>query len=438
MNKEIKEIWWVGEEKIETLIKSENNGINFYFVDNKEEKFGGRVGLDLTGRMRKMVKYGATHFLWEHFCGKNVLTDKMKKKYSKLIHPRGAFISRIIVSRAKDLFCERYGIDRDMLSKIIMINARIFRGRRRPLESLHEGCRILLDHKNDFTEKEYDTLLSDLFKYNVSTSKWMMYKLRDLDWQQEKIDFKIYLNLLKKIPKLVRKCKYGFVIDDEEFVKNYNPQPQNRFQYFWLLALHSYQYDYIIKEYILKLLKTDINCWHYFKNYMHLKKTPYSCRELKHLLDTIRDGIMIYNRNKDSKYNNRVIEVKGSPLRMLKNSIFNHRQDREINKLEMLEKPNYPMTLPPVNLPNWIEAIRIKDTHSLISAGMECRHCIGSYTHSNDIFVRERDICAQIDRNSLRVIQCYDVEDRITKESEKLKSKLTRALNKIKDENRQS
>ena len=69
-----------------------------------------------------------------------------------------------------------------------------------------------------------------------------------------------------------------------------------------------------------------------------------------------------------------------------------------------------------------------KTAHDLINAGVECQHCIGSYTQSPDFFIRDGNICAQIDRETLTVRQCYDVGDRITKKSIALESKINKAL----------
>jgi hypothetical protein len=89
--------------------------------------------------------------------------------------------------------------------------------------------------------------------------------------------------------------------------------------------------------------------------------------------------------------------------------------------------------MPPVKLPDWLEKSRLKTAHDMIKAGIECRHCIGSYTNSADIFIREKDICAQIDRRNLNIIQCFDLQDQITKRSEDMKKKINKALEPLKE-----
>ena len=149
------------------------------------------------------------------------------------------------------------------------------------------------------------------------------------------------------------------------------------------------------------------------------------------MIDTIKDGRMIYDNSKDNPYGIRFTKVQGSAMNMVRNALYNHNQDRELSKKKQFDKPNFHLPTPPIKLPDWIEAIRLKTAHEMIAAGIDCNHCIGNYTKSTDIFVREKDICAQIYRRDLTVGQCYDVRDAITKESKDLGTRLMRALDKI-------
>ncbi len=438
MNREIKEKWLVQNKKIDVTIKlgkekyEENASLKIGFKND----YPTRLHLDLLYKMRLQAKFLATEYLWELFSKKNWKkreSKKFTKKYNKLIHSRGAFISRIIVARARRLICEEYNITEDTFFKIVRICSKIWIGRKR-YTTIDEYVMFFLRMKNEFSEQEFNILLSDFSKYSISVCKWLLLKLRE----KTNVSFSDYMNLLKEIPPIVKKCKYGFCIidkDQEEFLKIFNPNPQNRFQYFWLITLMMCEgWFWNNQDMIPKLLKMDIKSWHYFKEYKHLKNQPYSIYELRHLLTTLTDGRRIYNEYKNNNYNVQFAKVDGSPLRMTKNAIFNHRQEQKIRKQELFSRPNTPMVTPPIKLPDWIEEIRIKDIHSLIKAGIECEHCIGSYTHSPDIFVRENDICCQIDRNTLRVIQCYDTQDRITQESRDLEKRITKALGTLKKE----
>ena len=437
------EIWLIKDDKIDVTIGFDSRGqlLNhgeLPCVKFNNEEYGGRLGLDITYRMRNVAKTHATSYLWEYFRQKgfDIYNDKVKKELCKTIHGRGAFISRLIVARVKDLICEHYGITREFLSKIMMLCIRMFPryALRKRFDDIHYPVTFILSMKKKLSEEEFNTITSDFSKYGVATAKWLLRRLMYKEEHEQQWDFDYYQSLLKQIPSIVKKCKYGFVIDeDDDFIKKYNPKPHNRFQYYWLIAILTMGFRNM-GDIIPSLLKADIKCWHYFKDYMHLKNKPYSVRELRHLLINIYDGVRIYETYKDNNEGIEVIKVEGSPLRMVRNSIFNHRQELKITKKRALIEPNRQMAMPPIELPVWIESIRMKDTHSLINAGIECHHCIGSYTNSNDIFLREKDICCQIDRDTLKVIQCYDVRDNITKESEYLQRRVTHSLNELKKE----
>jgi hypothetical protein len=249
----------------------------------------------------------------------------------------------------------------------------------------------------------------------------------------------------------------AFDEEDQRIIDKIGVLPKTRIQYFFFKVIASdptlhkiiiedgeYEESETDKSEILKKLATlDLDTWHEFKEYMHIKG-PYSLQELRHMLNTVFDGIMIYDnaRNRTNireivKENNiRFVEVKGSPRKIVQRAIFNHRQAVEVEKIKLLKQKNEPMPLPPVKLPEWIENIRLKTKHDLIIAGMECRHCIGSYTHSKDVFVREGDVCAQIYRFNLSVGQCFDKNDQITKRSEDLRKRLEKALTPVAEKNR--
>lgn len=307
-------------------------------------------------------------------------------------------------------------------------------------------AKLICLYKN--CDKEtFKFLLNDTKTYHRSFLKWI---LERYDPTKGK-----YQDFLRESPAYIKLCRHslnfvGFEVDylNNSF-KRYGT-PQNRWQWYILgNLLHDGRYDSLedihnqfnnsemlerkrnFRFDILKsLLNTDISIWHYFKKAMRIKK-PYSHSTIRSMVDTINDGILIYKNNKVNKHNIHFAEVNGSIMNMLRNAIYNHNQDRELAKLKRFEAPNNQLPEPPVNLPEWIENIRMKTAHDLIRAGIECQHCIGNYTSSNDIFVREKDICAQIERQNLRVRQCYDVRDQITKESKSLEKRLEKELSKI-------
>jgi hypothetical protein len=146
------------------------------------------------------------------------------------------------------------------------------------------------------------------------------------------------------------------------------------------------------------------------------------------MLQVICDGARIYQDMKCNALGIAFVPVEGSPMRMVRNAVYNHRQEQELAKKRRLSGPDCPMTPPPFKLPDWMENIRMKTAHEMISAGIECQHCIGSYANSNDIFFREGNICAQVRRDDLTVQQCFDVMDRITPASKSLQARIAKAL----------
>jgi hypothetical protein len=249
--------------------------------------------------------------------------------------------------------------------------------------------------------------------------------------------FDEYVTLMKNAPKFLRDCRYCLRFDEKEiaFIIFHNLKPKTRFQYYIIKALSlmdEIHYHMLIKH-LIKFENSDLNEWHKFKSYMHYKG-PYSVSKLGQLLQTIVDGFTIYYSNYNNPYGVDFDEVKGSPSKLLQRAIFNHRKEQLMRKMKLLDKPNRKMPKPPVALPDWIEALRLKSQHDLLIAGIECNHCIGSFTDSNDIFVRESDVCAQIDIHTLKIIQCVDKNDKITQNSMKLERRLDKSLEIIRRE----
>ena len=351
-----------------------------------------------------------------------------KKVYQYAIIRRKRMLS-IVKTRLIHLWKTYYGFTEEDIKDIFFLMRRLRVSKYINLSKIN----VL---KKNFTDEQYNYFISDMKKLPVG---YAMYVLKDFI-ESEDITFENYLNTLKNTPKFIKNCKYQFLFIDSEiefFRKHKLSTPKNRLQYYYLYALISQPYGYPanLVEFLQKMQHIDKETWHTFKEYMHIKG-PYNVMELRHIMTTITDGANIHYRYKGKDtYGIKFVKVKGSPKKMLQRAIFNHRQQQEYNKKKALEEENKPMPLPPVTLPEWIEGIRMKTKHELIIAGIDCQHCIGSYTNSNDIFVREGDVCAQISRRNLQVYQCYDSHDKITEASQELKSRLEKALAPIAEKN---
>lgn len=304
---------------------------------------------------------------------------------------------------------------------------------------LNWSFQALYDSAKRMNPSVWVLLKSDLRKYNRSLCKYLLNKI----YQKELYDISVeqYIELIKDAPDLIKQCKYGFDWNDEYTNAKISciPIPSNRWQWFCLRVSltcediginNDYEHN-VLQEFIDRLAYSDISMWHYYKKAMHIVR-PYSFKEIHHMVRTVADGARIYQYHKDNAYHIPFVPLDGSPKRMIRNAIYNHRQEQEMNKKRQLSGKNYIMPMPPIKLPDWLEKIRLKTAHDMIKAGIECRHCIGSYTNSADIFIREKDICAQIDRRNLNIIQCFDLQDQITKRSEDMKKKINKALEPLK------
>lgn len=353
------------------------------------------------------------------------------KKLRSYVYLRSKMISSVIGGLIWKEWLNHIGISSEEMYEIGNIAYRIshVKGPRQ--------CDVVLDTliscRMSMNSDDWAILKSDMSKYNTSLCKWILSTINAKhNWSIPRNE---YLETIKSAPDIVRKCKYGFMwnIEEKEMLSKLDI-PRNRWQWFALRNVLSLNGDVFsnlsgssLLQFLKKLPYTDISLWHYFKKAHHIN-SPYSFKRIQHMVQTIRDGARIYDYDKENEYGVSFVPIEGSAMRMLRNSIYNHRQQKEMHKKRGLSIPDYPLPKPSVELPEWLEKIRIKTKHEIISAGIECQHCIVSYANSDDIFVREGNVCAQISRIGLLILQCYDFQDQITKESKNLEKSLNKAL----------
>jgi hypothetical protein len=378
--------------------------------------------------------------------------DKAVKKIKSQIYLETSRIAKSLFSRIASEFLERFQLTSNEWGEIERIAYRIGHNKGRfghtgTLESIFY-CYINSDRT------VFNHLINDLRKYNKTLCKYILQRFNP------KVDN--YYTFLKTVPEYTKQCKYGF-----NFAK-YSPEwldqrykeygvPTSRFGWFALTKIiylieekeelckfenttsyTTYTHERIATydsqlNFLQKLMSSDLSVWHYFKKHMRISK-PYSLNQIHAMMGHVEDGRLIYGRRSENTANVHLSKIEGSAMNMIRNAIYNHNRDIELNKLGRLTEKDFTLHPPLIKLPEWIEKIRIKTAHEMITAGVECQHCIGNYTHSRDIFVREKDICAQILTRDYTVGQCYDVRDAITKKSEDLRKRLTRALAKLREE----
>jgi len=366
------------------------------------------------------------------------------KKLKSSIYLCTRRVAQIIQSWAHQDFLNGSGITKETWRKVEAINYRINTGRK-ALGSQHL-CTFHDIHKYG-DRGVFDMLVKDLSVYSRSMSRYI------LERYHVNTDYNFFL---KSIPYYIRNCKYGFTFlnaegDYLEKCHKIYGKPMARFNWFVLnVILHvRKQYDSDMEyfnsvtdkkwaeeriedtkfklSFLEKLYHSDISVWRYFKKAQRFEK-KYSSTLIHSMLDTINDGQRIYQQSAGNLHGIKLKPIDGSAMNMIRNALFNHNQDRELSKLKKFDSPDFTLHPPLVKLPEWIEKIRIQTAHEMIRAGIECEHCIGNYTHSRDIFVREGNICAEIKGGTFSVAQCYDVRDTITKASKNLRARLERDL----------
>jgi len=160
--------------------------------------------------------------------------------------------------------------------------------------------------------------------------------------------------------------------------------------------------------------------------------------ECNKMLDLIQDGIELYERYPDpidvEEYGViRLSPVKGTILKQVRNAIFNHRIEAKITleqRLQLLRAAGNEDDLMKCEetLPESLEQYRIKYKTELITIGKIMGHCIGNYTNSENYFFRKDSVCAEVNRNTLTVKQCYDKKNTSTEDSTKFRDWLNDQL----------
>lgn len=376
-------------------------------------------------------------------------THGIDKTANRYIYPTTKRICSVIVSKTFDKFAELTGISQEDNFEIIKTSFRLFPS----MKKSHLGEKVgttlnLMRLKKSLNTKDYEMIVSDLKKYPVLYAREISKNLHKVNSIPQ------YQAICGAISPLVKRCKYIVPLSTDviKYLEASKIYPRTRFQWYLYPLLadmkdrlvitkdKSKEERWFVNEFGIepwemdKLFKCDIELWHEYKKLNNLKG-PYSIKKLVQMLGTVHDGCRIHHLFKENNHGFKVYPVGGSPIRIIKTAVFNHHQERKISIKELECRPNYPRISMPDDFPEWMKAIELKDTKSVLIAGKECGHCIGSYAKDNNCYlVREKDICAQIDRTELKVIQCYDVNDTHTVYSDSLRLRLESSLKKYKEQ----
>lgn len=220
-----------------------------------------------------------------------------------------------------------------------------------------------------------------------------------------------HLNKDNRINTAVRVGVHWFVIDymDRSYEKDLKP---------CLHKLLGYLYKYPRRIHKLKEIS---------KNRQYIANFRYS-ELVKHFANTIIDGYLFYE---DCILNTMKIHSKLSVSDMLIRAIHNHRSQvlHRYDAIEERELPNSEL------VPESLKEFHIKTNHELLNAGIECKHCIGSYVKSTEyVFYRKNNICALVTTDG-RVLQCYDIQNTITSKSQSFQNYVNNEYGKYFQEN---
>ena len=375
---------------------------------------------------------------WDN--GEAVLSKYPKEAYT-YAYPNAKRICTIIVSKGLKQLHKVNNITQEETKFWRWLGWRVSPGKgARHFHDRNHLVGELLRLRDILEVEHFEVILSDLKKYPQLYSKAIinsLSKVKSMD---------TYFEVLKSVPKHWKNCKYLLPLPEDNLFQENNIRPKTRFQWYMACALKG-ELEYLRTLYkgrygdlnlklnqYKKLIYSDRKLWAYFKKmYPQYKGNYYSTKNLKHMVDVIRDGHRMYKNMKDNEFNIHLARVDGSAMKMLRNASYNHHQEAKINVEKIKREPDAKRHGLPSGFPQWIQDIYLDTKHKMLIAGKECRHCLGSYASHRDYFVREGDVCAQIQSQDLTVGQCYDIKDTQTKRSEDLRKRLEKSLSEYKE-----
>jgi len=408
--------------KIKYGFNPRHNGIELYINDNDRIDNCSHFGFtqqefnSTCGSVYQMILYHLSKQKGNMFMWGDKKEDRLARKYSYI---RANWAGSEIYYKIWKDVTTLYGITKEETQAIKRIQFR---------NTLNKMCISEAMMRIKCQEGDnYKYALSDLQKYPQGLCRNI---IEDLNVYGTKP----YDIILKSMPKQLFKCNYIVSMNRlaRRLLKERIVIPKNLIQWRWLETVTNRIANN--KELVLLTNKLTYQDVKYYKGLRGIGKSAFAKSTLGDLKMILLDGIRIEERWLDNPYDILIHEIKGSPKKMIQKAIFNHNQQREISRQEIKGQPNWNMPKPPIALPEWLEDKRLKTAHDLIIAGEECHHCIGSYTDSNDIFIRDGDVCVQIDRNDYQIVQCYDINDRHTEKSRDLENRINKSLQKIRGE----
>lgn len=300
-------------------------------------------------------------------------------------------------------------------------------------ELLQVSCRTQKPFKDCYVamwDLDYPT---DLLKVPAGYARWLIdtVALRDSLYASNKMPFG------KHAPKNIEKLRFlpipSIDIPSEALNSRHD-------YYVWLLTNSTRYYD-LSSDYSLltpreiratviglKVISSKTAYKQFCNEVLHVKAIP-SMKKMDMLIRFIKDGAQLLNDDIPGtrRYN-------GSPVRILETAIWNHQRAIENDLSTNIPMPNEVMPCNKTLPPSW-EDLRIKTKLDMVKIGSEMRHCLGSYKDSRDLFFRKGTVCAQVSVQTGKVVQCFDMSNRITSASKDFAQQLKKVKKYIVDPN---
>lgn len=159
-------------------------------------------------------------------------------------------------------------------------------------------------------------------------------------------------------------------------------------------------------------------------------------RDFLHFIDDGKDIKKSYPNEVtlDDGYVLKMVDVEGSLLKQVRQSIFNHHEESKLSiaqKLAILD--NGELMECDVVCPPKLRPYHIQTKKQMIYYGRELRHCLGGQTSSKNLFFRKGTSCAEVGYNKDRftVYACLDANNTTTDESIKFEKYLNDILTDV-------
>lgn len=261
-------------------------------------------------------------------------------------------------------------------------------------------------------------ILIDLEKYPAGYARWIVYRLY--------YNTDNYQQILTEAPPAIKRLKYclgfNYSIEYANSIKTNSKKDYLISHLCWIKGSHTFSFvkneddknplDFNKTKEIIERIERNI------------KRKLNSYKDIKKHYEMVFDYIsFIYNQTQLTLLPNK---------ETVKDAIKWHNDG-----CPMPESCNKTLYEDPKRIKD-LEQYRVVDSSKLYQLGKRCSHCIYNYKDSkNTFYYKESDksiVCAMVDYNQFRIIQCYDIQNKVTSQSKKFEHMIRNTLDTNKPE----